>query len=41
MSMGLFEMLKEVGTPSKISDFLNHSSFDELIEFDLKKQKIY
>lgn len=38
MSMGLFEMFKEVGAADKISGFLNNSSFDELIEFNLKSR---
>ncbi len=38
MNTGLFELLKKVSQPEAIVQFLERSSYDELIEIDLKKQ---
>ncbi len=38
MNTGLFELLKKVSQPEAIVQFLERSSYDELIEIDLNKQ---
>ena len=38
MNTGLFELLKKVRQPETIVQFLDDSSYDELIEIDLNKQ---
>lgn len=38
MNTGLFELLKKVRQPETIVQFLDNSSYDELIEIDLNKQ---
>ena len=39
MNTGLFRLLKSAGSREKIIDYLDNSSYDELIEFDLEKNK--
>ena len=38
MDTGLFDLLKTVSQPEAIVQFLDRSSYDELIEIDLEKQ---